>query len=351
MTSLLPIRPIFILIALFFVFSCKQEEENFFITGKVNGDYSGLLFLYYQGEGRKDSILVKNGKFKFKGKVEHPTEASISTEGMSSCDKNFFIENVDMVVDITIEEKMIREYELNMVYIDTVLGTKTSKIAYDFQKFKETYKKDSDWNKKLYSKVDEIIKANPKHRYSANLLDEVSYDSVLNYKQLQKLYSNLNLEHQDSLRIKTLENNIFPQKRVEIGDSLKDFELPNTNGQLLSTEEFRGSLMLIEFWASWCKPCRKSFPELLSIAKTYKDSNFKVLGVSIDQNKDKWLKAIEDDKLTWPNVIDTGGEFGKTATDFGIFAIPNNFLIDKTGKVIAKDIPLEELKKILDSIQ
>jgi thiol-disulfide isomerase/thioredoxin len=118
----------------------------------------------------------------------------------------------------------------------------------------------------------------------------------------------------------------------------------------LSTKEFRGSLLLIEFWASWCKPCRKSFPELLSIAETYEDKNFRVLGVSIDENKDKWLNAIESDRLTWANVIDTGGELGKTATDFGIFAIPNNFLIDENGKVIAKDIPLEELKKMLESI-
>jgi thiol-disulfide isomerase/thioredoxin len=349
MTSKYPLKRIFIILTLLFIFSCKQKEENFIITGKVNGDYTGLLFLHYGGE-RKDSILVKNGMYKFKGKVEHPIEASIGTEGISSSDENFFIENVDMTVDITIEEKMIREYVVNMIRIDTILGTEISKITYDYKKFKETYKADPDWNEKLYSKIYEIIKLNPNHRYSGSLLNEVSYDSVLNYKQLQTLYGNLNLEYQDSLRIKYLEYNIFPERRVKVGDLLKDFELPDTNEQLLSTKEFKGSLLLIDFWASWCVPCRKSFPELLSIAGMYEDRNFRVLGVSIDKDKDRWLNAIEKDKLTWVNVIDTGGELGKTATDFGIFAIPSNLLIDETGKIIAKDIPLKELEKLLQFI-
>lgn len=330
--------------------SCNNKEENFIIAGKVNGDYSGLLFLHYDGE-RKDSILVKNGMYIFKGKVDYPVEANIGTEGISISDENFYIENVDMFLDITIEEKMIREHKVNWVIIDTIWGTKTSKIAYDFKKFKETYKTYPDWNEKLYAKIDEIIKMNPNHRYSGSLLNEVIYDSVLSYKQLQMLYGNLNLEYQDSFRVKYLEYNIFPERRVKIGDLLNDFELPDTNEQLLNTKEFRGSLVLIDFWASWCVPCRKSFPELLSIAEKYEDRNFRVLGVSIDKNKDRWLKAIEKDRLTWVNVIDTGGELGKTATDFGIFAIPSNLLIDESGKIIAKDISLEDLKKTLNSIQ
>lgn len=141
---------------------------------------------------------------------------------------------------------------------------------------------------------------------------------------------------------------IRPADGPEVGKKAPDIELTDLNGQTIKLSSLKGKVVLIDFWASWCGPCRKENPYTVEIYNAYKDKGFTVFSVSIDQNKDKWIKAVEKDELIWPyHVIDPKGWYGKAATAYKVEAIPATFLIDKEGTIVATDLRGAELDQFL----
>lgn len=128
-----------------------------------------------------------------------------------------------------------------------------------------------------------------------------------------------------------------------VGKEAPDFELPDVNGKTVSLKSFRGKYVLVDFWASWCKPCRNENPNVVRAYQQYKDKNFTILGVSLDKEKEGWVKAIADDQLTWSHVSDLKFWDSKVVPLYGIEGIPFNVLLDPQGKVIAKDLRGSEL--------
>jgi len=338
-----------ILLLAILVFSCKEDNSNeFSLNVKVNGNYKGYLYLNYNG--KKDSSKISNGKAFFTGTVSSPTLAYYSTNNISANEKNFYIENEKMETEITVSKKQIKEYNIDWISINDISGTKTSIIVKDFEDFKQKYSSERDYKKKLYEKIKNIISQNPTHRYSGDLLSEISNDTILSIEQIGKLFNMLNVKFQDQDEIKKIRFKAFPEYSIKKGDSIFDFELLDTEENIISTKDFRGEILFIDFWASWCKPCRAQFPKLTEINNEYKKKGVKILGVSIDEKATEWFKAIETEKPQWTNVIDTTGFSGKLANKYGIFAIPFNVLIDEKGKVIANDINMEQLINTLDSL-
>ena len=143
------------------------------------------------------------------------------------------------------------------------------------------------------------------------------------------------------------------KKRAEAADRIKeganapDVTLPDVEGKPLSISSFKGKYLLVDFWASWCGPCRDENPTVVAAFKKYKDKNFTILGISLDKDKDSWLQAIKDDKLTWSHISDIKGWESEAATVYGIESIPFNVLLDPTGKIIATNLRGEELERKL----
>ncbi|MBK8520261.1 MAG: TlpA family protein disulfide reductase [Chitinophagaceae bacterium] len=131
--------------------------------------------------------------------------------------------------------------------------------------------------------------------------------------------------------------------QLKIGEVAPEIELMSKVDTMVKLSSFNGKVVLIDFWASWCGPCRAANPSIQKLYKKYKDSGFEVFAVSLDVNKPLWLKAIKRDKLTYTQVIDSNGWVSKVAEKYYIDALPTNFLLDRTGKIVAINLEGKEL--------
>lgn len=131
------------------------------------------------------------------------------------------------------------------------------------------------------------------------------------------------------------------------GQPASEIALPSVTGDTLLLSSLKGKVVLLDFWASWCGPCRSSNRELVKLYPKYKNKGFEILGVSLDDEHAKWKTAIAKDKISWLQVNDPGGWDAKTAMRWNISAIPTSFLIDKDGKLVAMDLRGKELEKAL----
>ena len=138
--------------------------------------------------------------------------------------------------------------------------------------------------------------------------------------------------------------------QLKIGELAPDIQLPGKSDTIIKLSSLTGKVVLIDFWASWCGPCRAENPYVQKLYKKYQANGFEVFAVSLDVNKPLWLKAIRKDKLTYTQVIDSDGWLSKVAEQYYVDALPTNFLLDKTGKIVAINLDGKELSDKVKSL-
>ncbi|MBX9851190.1 MAG: TlpA family protein disulfide reductase [Cytophagaceae bacterium] len=222
----------------------------------------------------------------------------------------------------------------------------TSKISYYYQRFVNPNL--DDW-KFAGVEVLKLAPAGTKNRevvYLTLIRLFLPYDDAYS-KTLAKSYD------------QEYPNSVFPKKVLAslpkgapgIGEAAPDITLTNPNGKQVSLSSYRGKVVLLDFWASWCGPCRGENPNVVRVYQKYKDKGFTVFSVSLDQAKDKWLAAIDADKLIWDShVSDLKGWNSAAAKLYGVKGIPQTFLLDKDGKIIAMNLRGESLEAMLKNI-
>ncbi len=147
-----------------------------------------------------------------------------------------------------------------------------------------------------------------------------------------------------------LKNRVSLLKQVAVGSDAPDIALPNPDGDVITLSSLRGNYVLIDFWAAWCRPCRQENPNVVRLYNQYSKRNFEILGVSLDRTKEAWLKAIDDDGLTWKHISDLKYFNSEAARTYQINAIPATYLIDPDGKIIAKGLRGDTLRDKLEEI-
>ncbi|WP_316633382.1 TlpA disulfide reductase family protein [uncultured Flavobacterium sp.] len=324
----------------------QTKPKSFVLNGTFLNDFSGYLHMQY--EDKNDSVLVVDNHFTFKGQlIKKTANVFFSKKGkgiISTTSKEFYLENTPIDITIAVEPKKYKGYDLTDFVVKSVKGTKTYPIQKDYEDFTNAHKNDIDWNQKLYKKIYEIISKNPENEFSENMLMALSWNENLDKKELQKAYAKLS---KTDNTVGQLEFNLFPEKFINVGQSVYDFELPDENNVIFRTSDLKGKWFLVDFWASWCAPCRAQMPELSKIYNTHKNKNFEVVALSIDKDKTKWIDALKKENTGWINLIEQKEYSSKIVERYGVRAIPSNFLINPEGKIEAKDISMEELNTLL----
>ncbi|MDD3977811.1 MAG: TlpA disulfide reductase family protein, partial [Methanomicrobium sp.] len=198
--------------------------------------------------------------------------------------------------------------------------------------------------------ITDFVKKYPDNYVSVDLMDLFTQSSI-QPDIVEPMYNALSKRMQNSEKVLGWVKRLEEAKLAVSGNqTAPEFTLNDAGGEPVSLASYRGSFVLVDFWASWCVPCRAENPNVLAAYEKYKDKNFHVLGISLDTEKDRWLKAVAEDKLPWKQLCDFLANKSEVAQLYNISSIPSNILIDPNGKIVGKNLRGKDLHNRLDEL-
>ena len=369
------------------IISCNKAGENeYIISGTVKGIADGkTVVLEKQDEMGQfipmDTVKVKDGKFMMKGSAKEPEIMLIQVEAIQG-KVPFVLENGD--IDIIVDKDSLQKSKFSGTFNNDVF----SKFNDDLTKFqKELQKKLMAFQTANMAKMkaaqeakDTIVinklmkeyqgmqkegmefyvkfaEGNPKALLSALIVDSMLNDPSVDVARAKKIYASFSPElknYKPGKSIQTKLNKIGKPVTVaaaaNVGNVAPDFTAPNPEGKSISLKQSLGKVTIVDFWASWCKPCRAENPNVVALYAKYHAKGLNILSVSLDKEASAWKAAIAKDKLTWNHVSNLKEFEDPIALQYGINAIPTIFVLDSKGVIIAKDIRGEELNAKIASL-
>jgi len=352
----------FLLVIITVLMAACSSAPHFVVKGKIEGSDSITFYLQKRDAGKTltiDSAVSKKGSFKMTGIIDYPQLVSL-VAGNTKKRTSLYLENSD---SITVTGK------LDSLYNAKIKGSKTQN---EYNSFVNSNKPLSDSYSKTYieyqaasqagnvARVAELekqadsiqnmmknlqkgfVKNNPASYVTPTILGNLSYE--MEAPEIEAAINGLDSTIAKIPQIVILKERVAVMKAVAIGQKAPDFTMNDVNGNPVTlSSKFGPKLLLIDFWAAWCGPCRRENPNVVKVYGEFHKKGFDVFGVSLDQKKEAWVKAIADDKLAWTHVSDLQYWNNAVAKIYAVNSIPANFLLDETGKIIGKNLRGQDL--------
>ncbi len=375
------------LLILSFLVTMNGKSQEFTLKGTLTGveDGTEIMINPYLANGAVDiddqtSIILRNGKFEFKRKLSRPTKFSLRTMPKIPPDNpldfefcTFWAENNNMTLtgikgeielskvtgssiqnqyekmiqEITHGVKKSRELEENLMNNRAHLTTEDKN---EMRKQREYYQTENE------KKKHEFILEHPNYYFAGEeIVFNINYFVHAYSKgEIKAFFNEMPLELKSDiygrqiasfLKSKVDNSKVLP---LDIGDNPHDFKLPNSEGDIKTFSKIQGKIILLDFWASGCSPCRKEHINYVELYEKYKDKGFEIVSVSQDQSKNMWLKAMEKDNMTWVSLWDSDAQLSRIK--YLVTMLPTNFLINDKGIIIAKNLKGEKLESELEKL-
>lgn len=281
-----------------------------------------------------------DGNFLISGDVTEPSFAFLVLKYKNEVDKQPRLENI---TELFIENKKIVLKSSGSLASPGIVGGLYQKELESLRKSVSSFRADQ-LNERKDIAID-FVRSHPDSFVSLYALQDLRMDNsfTLEADDVLPLFNNLSPHIQQSQSGNEFKKDITLAKQTVIGAFAPDFTQQDTLSKNINLHDFKGTYVLIDFWASWCKPCRIENPNLVRAYQAFKDKGFTIIGVSLDQNKANWINAIRKDNLTWTQLSDLKFWKNEVAILYGVKAIPQNFILDPTGKIIGQNIPPQDL--------
>lgn len=334
-----------------------NAQSGYKVTGTVEGMPDGKAIIATVNGSTLDTLAkadVKNGSFEFTGNVSEPTGAYIMVIGQRGAIP-FMLENANITISAGQAGLTVTGSEGQKIYdqfmaINATAQQEAMKLQQEFQAangdqakiqaIQEAYAK---LMTDVQAKETELIKANPDSYVSAFVI--ASGMGQMEYEQLKERYNLLGEKAKAGAQGKAIAAQIAKLESTAIGQIAPNFTITTPEGESISLYDIKGKVKLIDFWASWCGPCRGENPHVVEIYKEYHPKGLEIFGVSLDNNKEAWVKAIADDGLVWKHGSDLKGWQSAPAQLYSVTGIPHTVLLDENNKIIAKNLRGDELKQ------
>lgn len=371
----------FLLVVVLFVFlGNANAQQKYVINGKISGLTKDMkvMLRYFPSKGVmvNDSATVKNGVFHLEGKIARPylvsltlrsfnpppAEKAVIGQVVKGYDNHTFyltagttniagnslasaeISNPVQAEYVELQNSLLPLQKLNgsnslaLYYAknaDSILVLKEKRAAFG----------------KQYAKVyTDFIKKHPDSYVSFDVVRNAAI-VIEDAEAFEPMYNALSPGFRSSAEGEKMSNSLKMVKKFAIGQPIMEFTQNDVNGKPVSLSSLKGKYVLVDFWASWCGPCRMEYPYIHKAYDQFKDKNFEVIGVSLDDKKDLWINSIRDNHFDWIEVSDLKGRQNEVAVAYGIAAIPQSLLVDPNGIIIAKNLRgddlIEKLKEVI----
>lgn len=341
--------------------SCNEGKTHgdLVVDAEITGVKDGAeVYLAEMGKGNRpislDTAEVKNGKVILNlPKVDFQTLNVMTINGANG---NLLFINENEPIEVKVDAENLRDAEIKGGKANTLFteyqelmakGNKKMMNATDGMDQEEFQSAETQQQlRELQAQIEEentkfrkkAIEENPEELTSILIFTDMMRTQMVPQPEMKKLYDGLSKQVQETYIGKEIGKELNASKGVAVGSKAPSFSAPTPDGEELALEDALGKYTLVDFWAAWCMPCRKENPNIVKVYEEYHDKGFNVLGVSLDKDRDKWLKAIEDDGLEWAQISNLKFWNDPIAKEYGIRAIPQSYLLDENGKIVAQNL-------------
>jgi len=347
-------------------FSACNNGSKYTIKGTIKGGDSGKIYLIKAQDGQPVAIDTTNvksdGTFELKGSAGLPEMHYLRLNDREYF-AQFFLENGQITV--IANKDSLRNTKITGTETNDLFNTyihEIERLNEEYAKLRDQYNQAAmkgDEEAANKAKIDVEAMMDNMQVYAKNFMKEhknsivapfiylTQFANQASYEELDSITGMFPKEFAESVYVKEINRIAALKKKTAVGSIAPDFTMNDQNGQPVSLSSFKGIYLLIDFWASWCGPCRQENPNVVRIYNKFKDKGFTILGVSLDRDKNAWTKAIADDNLTWTHVSDLKFWKNEAAVLYGVQSIPHTVLLDKEGKIIAQNLRGESLESKL----